>query len=292
MKTPVPLDSAGISAVLPAYNEASSIAEAVDGLRACLGQLAGPYEIIVVDDGSSDETSQAAERAGARVHRHSLNRGYGAAVKTGVRLAQYPWVLLMDADGSYPPESVRDLAAQRDVADMIVGARTKPGAKVPTARRPAKWILRRVAEFLSGRKIPDLNSGMRLFRKDLFEESRRLLPDGFSLTTTMTLLFFSESRHVEYVPIDYYVREGSSKFRPIRDTWNLILLLIRTVLLFNPLKIFVPLSLFLFLAAAGVAIYCYALDIRFLDTTFVVLLLSSLQLLALGFLADLVNRRR
>ncbi len=292
MEPSISTESAGISAVLPAYNEASSVVEAVEGVRNSLKDLGVPYEIIVVDDGSSDGTAELVEKTGVKVHRHTANRGYGAAVKTGVRLAKHPWILLMDTDGSYPPQAVADLFAQRTVADMVVGARTKRSAKVPVARRPAKWILGRLAEFLSGRRIPDLNSGMRLFRRDLFEEARRLLPDGFSLTTTMTLLFFSESRHVEYVSIDYYVREGSSKFRPIRDTWNLILLMVRSVLLFNPLKIFIPLSLLLFLAAVGVAVICYSLGIRFLDTTFVVLLLSSLQLLALGFLADLVNRRR
>ena len=281
-----------ISVVIPAYNEASSVGTVIKALRAHLDELRMPYEIIVIDDGSSDGTSESARQAGARVCGHSHNRGYGAAVKTGVRLARHPWILLIDADGSYPADSVSDFALHMDVADMIVGARTKPGAKDPRARRPMKWILRRLAEYLAGSRIPDLNSGMRLFRRDLFEESRRLLPDGFSLTTTLTLLFLSESRHVENVPIRYDERAGASKFRPIRDTWNMILLLVRTVLLFNPLKIFLPLSALLLLAAIAVAVLSYTVLDRLLDTTFVVLLLSSLQVLALGFLADLVNRRR
>ena len=294
MKTPTPDDrqAEGISVVIPAYNEASSVARVVTDLRVHLDDLGTLYEIIVIDDGSSDETSECARQAGARVYAHSQNRGYGAAVKTGVRLAQHLWILLIDADGSYPAESVREFVPHMQVADMVVGTRTRPGAKVPRMRQPMKWILRRLAEFLAGARIPDLNSGMRLFRRDLFEESRRLLPDGFSLTTTLTLLFFSESRHVENVPIDYDERAGTSKFRPIRDTWSTILLLVRTVMLFNPLKIFLPLSAVLFLAAVAVAVLSYTVLDRLLDTTFVVLLLSSLQILALGFLADLVNRRR
>ncbi|MFH1740644.1 MAG: glycosyltransferase family 2 protein [bacterium] len=292
METSTPDMKQGISVVLPAYNEAGCIAEVIQELQNHLAGLNVLYEIIVVDDGSSDGTFESAQSTGAFVHRHTDNRGYGAAVKTGVRLAQYPWILLMDADGSYPADSVGEFLAHTEVADMIVGSRTAPGAKVPRARRPMKWILRKVAEFLAGRPIPDLNSGMRLVRRDLFEESRRLLPDGFSLTTTLTLLFLSESRHIRYIPIEYHERAGSSKFRPIRDTWNMTLLLIRTVLLFNPLKIFLPLSGLLFLAAVVVAILSYTVLSRLLDTTFVVLLISSLQFLALGFLADLVNRRR
>ena len=282
----------GISVVLPACNEAPCITELIRSLDAQLRSLGVPYEIIVVDDGSSDGTGDLAQQAGARVHRHPVNRGYGAAVKTGVRLATNEWILLMDADGSYPAEAVPDLVSHLEVADMVVGARTKPGAKIPRFRQPMKWLLGKVANYLAGRKIPDLNSGMRLVRRDLFEDARGLLPDGFSLTTTLTLLFFSESRYVEYVPIEYHERAGSSKFRPVRDTWNLTLLLIRTVLLFNPLKIFLPLSALLLLAAALVAILSYTILERFLDTTFVVLLLSSMQFLALGFLADLINRRR
>ncbi|HQO35649.1 MAG TPA: glycosyltransferase family 2 protein, partial [bacterium] len=134
----------GISAILPAYNEAPCIAELIRSLDAQLRGLGVPYEIIVVDDGSSDGTGDLAQAADARVHRHAANRGYGAAVKTGVRLARQEWILLMDADGSYPAEAVPDLVSYLEVADMVVGARTKPGAKIPRFRQPMKWLLGKV----------------------------------------------------------------------------------------------------------------------------------------------------
>lgn len=281
-----------LSVVIPALDEEASVGETVKSITHHLDALHIKYQIIVVDDGSRDRTGEIAREAGADVLTHHETKGYGAAIKAGVRAAQAPWVLMMDADGTYPAEEIEPLLVASSGFDLVIGARTKESSHIPFLRRPMKWLLTRLAEKLSGRTIPDLNSGMRLFGRDDFLRKCPFLPNGFSLTTTHTLMALSEYQGVRFVPISYHRRQGHSKFHPIRDTWNMIMLIIRTVLLFDPMRVFLPISLFLLLAAVTVAVVSMTTMERFLDTTFVVLLFAALQFFALGLLADLVNRRR
>ena len=285
-----------VSLVIPAYNEvngaATSLTELIDTLDAKLGGI--PFEIIVVDDGSTDGTHEAlAPLASDRlmVLRHPHNRGYGAAIKTGVRHARYPWILITDADGTYPAEHIPALLADRDRHEMVVGARTGDEAHIPLLRRPPKWVLRKLASYLIRQPIPDLNSGLRVFRKDLAERFQNILPDRFSYTTTITLALFSSGYAVSYVPINYRRRKGTSKIRPIADTLGFLKLILRTTLYFDPLRVFLPVALLFLAAAVATGVGSWALLGTIMDVTTVLLFVTGVQLLGLGMLADMLNRR-
>lgn len=175
---------------------------------------------------------------------------------------------------------------------MVAGARTKPTAQIPLIRKPAKWMLNQLANYLTGIKIPDLNSGLRLIKKDTLNKFAHLLPNGFSLTTTITLALLTNGFPVKYLPIDYYRREGKSKFRPIKDTLNYFQLIIRTILYFEPLKIFLPAALALFLLSLAVLFYSYFFTPKVMDVTTIILFISAIQILSIGMLADLVVKSK
>jgi glycosyltransferase involved in cell wall biosynthesis len=248
------------------------------------------YEILVVDDGSQDKTAVVVEERGARIVRHPENRGYGASLKTGIRHTAYELIAIIDADGTYPAQRLPDLVlpALEEGYDMAVGSRTGAQVHVPLVRRPAKWALNRLANYLSGQKIPDLNSGMRVFKREAAMSFLRLLPSGFSFTTTLTLALLTNDYTVLYVPINYHPRTGSSKIRPIRDTINFFSLVVRVVLSFRPLRVLVPLSSVLTLVSLAKILY----DISFYDfhlaTSTVVLATLTFQTVVLGLIADLV----
>src|SRR5262249_22502084 len=156
------------------------------------------HEIIVVDDGSKDKTRRAAEEAGAVVLRHPRNRGYGASLKTGITVAAYDVICITDADGTYPVERIPELLAELRTADMVVGARTGARVAIPLIRKPAKWVLNRLANYITSTKIPDLNSGLRLFRRDAALQYFHMLPDQFSFTTTITMAMLCDKYAVTY----------------------------------------------------------------------------------------------
>jgi len=276
------LDTA-VSVVIPAYGEAAHIAEQIQAVREVLQSSSWQYEIIVVDDGSADETAQRAASTGVRVLRHRRNRGYGAALKTGIAASQYPWILITDADGTYPPESIPELLALASENEMVVGARVGERVRIPLARRPAKWFLGRLASYLAGRALPDLNSGLRLMRKDLVERYAHLLPSGFSFTTTITLASACNDHQFEYVPINYHARLGQSKIRS-RHAYDFLILILRTMVFFNPLKVFLPLGAVL--ALGGLAKFAYDVVLDNLSESAVLLLLGALLVWAVGLLAD------
>jgi len=287
---------AGVSIIIPAYNEERAISGCLTELGDVLDQVAQtiPIEVLVVDDGSSDATASKVEPFVSdrlRLLRHRHNRGYGAAIKTGVTQAQYPWVLITDSDGTYPNRSIPELVARRGENEMVVGARTGPRAAIPWMRRPAKWFLRVLASRLSGSRIPDLNSGMRLMRKDLLKRYAHILPNAFSYTTTITLILHSAGFRVEYVPIEYMKREGRSKIRPLRDTVGFLQLVVRTVTLFDPLRVFIPLAAFFVGLSVLVGFGSLLLLGKLMDVVTVVLFVTGVQLLGMGVLADVVNRR-
>ncbi|MBK8231429.1 MAG: glycosyltransferase family 2 protein [Candidatus Eisenbacteria bacterium] len=276
-----------VSIVVPAYNEERGIGPVLEELK----RLDPAWEILVVDDGSSDGTAAEVERHGVRVIRHKTNRGYGASLKTGIRAARSPWIVITDADGTYPNERIPELVRGLVENDMVVGARVGKNVAIPLIRRPAKWALNALANYLSETKIPDLNSGLRAFRKDEVVRFFDILPSGFSFTTTITLAFHVNDRFVDYIPVDYHKREGKSKIKPIQDTLNFTALILRTILYFRPLKIFLPLAGFLALAGVGILIYSWKFTPRVMDASVSILLVSAVQMAAIGLLADLIDKR-
>jgi len=280
-----------ISAVIPAYNEDRGIAKVVFELTQVLSQIRIPFEIIVVNDGSTDRTGEILKDLDVKQLDHPANRGYGASLKDGIKAAQYNNILILDADGTYPQNAIPALIAEAEQYDMVVGARTGGSVAIPPHRRFPKWLLRKMADYLVGMKIPDLNSGLRIFKKNTALKFFNILPSGFSFTTTITVALLSNNYRVKYIPINYNKRTGKSKFRPIQDTFNLLNLILRTSLYFNPLKIFVPFSLILFLLAVLVFIYSKFFTPQVMDITIIVIIMTALQILALGLIADLVDKR-
>lgn len=283
-----------LSIVIPVYNEEKAISGTLAFFRELLNKHP-EVEIIIADDGSTDRTRQILKEdldPRMKLVIHSNNKGYGAAIKSGVQLATGDYIAITDADGSYPNEKVIEFFQKllEDKADMIVGARTGKVAKIGAFRRFPKYMLKKLAEYLSESEIPDLNSGLRIIRKDLIQKSSKYLPAGFSFTTTITLFLLSNNYKIVYAPIDYYKRQGKSKIRPFRDTMSFLQLIIRTVMFFNPLKVFLPLSIFFVILAFAVLVISYLLG-KVMDITTILLFVTGLQLLALGLLADLIDKR-
>jgi glycosyltransferase involved in cell wall biosynthesis len=286
-----------LAIVVPAYNEAHGIGGVLDELEALSQQMENQgwaVEVIIVDDGSKDDTANTArQHTFATVLEHHHNRGYGAALKTGIRHSNSQWVCITDADGTYPNERIPDLIehATDTYADMVVGVRTGENVAIPLVRRPAKWFIRQMAIFVAGEHIPDINSGLRLFQRDTAFRFFDILPDGFSFTTTITLGMLVNGYLVKYVPIDYHARVGKSKIRPIQDTLNFLQLVFRIALLFRPLKIFIPLSSILFLLALVWALFSKLVIGQLADVSTLVIVMAAVQIIVVGMLAELITQR-
>lgn len=281
-----------LSIVVPAYNEERAIGIVLDQLRETMEKSDVEYEIIVVDDNSEDATPKAARKRNVKLLRNRENKGYGSCIKEGIRNARYDLIAIIDADGSYPVKAIPQLLENMGDCDMVVGARTGKDVRIPPIRRLAKWFLRRLASYLAGVKIPDLNSGLRIFRKEVAEEFSYVLPSGFSFTSTITLAMLCNAFSVEFVPIDYYKRAGKSKIKPLRDSINFFQLIVRTVMYFSPLKIFLPLSIALFFVGILVFLYSWLFSPKIMDITVAIIITTSIQVAALGLLADLIGKRR
>ena len=218
----------GFSVVLPAFDEEQGLLATLTELRAALAGGARPHEIVVVDDGSRDGTPRVlAECRDITVVRHPRNRGYGAALKTGIQTARHPIVVVMDADGTYAPGAIPRLVEGCASADMVVGARIGAHVQGDRARGAVKWCFRQFAQWITAARIPDLNSGLRAFRRPVAERCMALLPDGFSFTTTITVASLAERLAVRFEAVDYMPRIGRSKVRPIRDTLRIARQLLR-----------------------------------------------------------------
>ena len=283
-----------VSVVIPAFNEQGAVGSVIGEVRQALRRAKIPHEILVVDDGSRDRTAAAARKAGARVVSMGENRGYGASLKAGIRETQNPLIAIIDADGTYPAKELPTLVALARTSDMAVGARVKQGVAIPFLRRFPKWLLGKWANYLADRKIPDLNSGLRVFKKNIAARYEGLCPNGFSFTTTLTLALECHGYIVRYHPITYAPRVGESKIRPFRDTFNFFSLVLRVVMYFKPLKIFMPLSGIIFLSGLALGVTTWLNHQPFTGTN-LFLLVASLQIalwIAItGLLADLLVKR-
>ncbi len=289
-----------LSIIFPAYNEEAALGDDLDDTRRALEATALRYEILVVDDGSRDATADiAGARPWVRLIQHPYNRGNGAARTTGVRQARGRIVGFSDADRTYPVDRIPEMMALVDAgADMVIGARRVEAGTLKLLRTPAKWFIRKLAEFMTGTRIPDLNSGLRLQRRDVTLRFLPILPSTHSWVSTITIAFLSASFEVRWLPIDYYPRVGRSTFHPLRDTYNYLMLCVRTVMYFNPLKIFLPLALGLLALGTGKYLF-YDILWRFnpdwglppMPGTTLALIVTGLQVLVIGLLADLIVRR-
>lgn len=285
-----------VSIIIPAFNEQDGIGDVLNALSGWRKRA----EIIVVDDASTDRTAEIAERAGVRVIRHLHNKGYGAALKSGIRAASGEIIVTLDADVQHRVDDIARLLECITQNDMVVGARGKD-SHIPILRRPGKWILAQVANFLAETQIPDINSGFRAIRKDTVKRFLHILPNGFSFSTTLTLALFKEGYNVAYVPIVTTPRVGRSTVNPIRDGLNTIMLIVRVIALFDPLKVFLPASAALFLIGlaywVGSIIYRQTLQIPsssliHIPSGAVILLVSSVVIFMFGILADQVSAIR
>jgi glycosyltransferase involved in cell wall biosynthesis len=285
----------GVSVLVPCFNERGALGATIDSLLSSMRPTGRAFEVIVIDDGSTDGGTEDLERGNTpsvvRVLRQGCNRGYGHALKSGVAAARHELIAITDADGTYPNERLPELLERAREADMVVGARVGPGVHVPLLRRPAKWALTRLANYLCDTRIPDLNSGMRVMRRPVVRRFLRLLPDGFSFTTTITLAMLTHGYRVTYVPIDYHPRIGRSSIRPVRDTLRFLSLIVRTVMYFRPLKVFAPAAGVLLMSAVAWALFTKLVLGRLADVSALVLAMSAVQLLAVGLLADLIDKR-
>ncbi|MBI5155007.1 glycosyltransferase family 2 protein [Candidatus Poribacteria bacterium] len=283
-----------VTLVIPVFNERRALPRLAASLDKIPSQMPDGSEILLVDDGSTDGSGdmlRAMESSGAvRIYSHARNRGYGASLKTGIAAARNEWIAIADADGTYPLGALpRLLAAIEAGADMAVGSR--PLSSQPLLRRPAKAFLLAFASYLSGTRIPDLNSGLRVFRRADAQRLGRLLPEGFSFTSTITMALLGEGARVDFLPIKYGARVGRSKIRPIRDTAQFFTLVCRMALAFNPLKVFGPMAGLLMAAGAGLLAARLFMDRPAGVATTIIFLVGGLQVLAVGLLADLINRR-
>ena len=290
----MPVTEPQFSIVVPCYNEEGSIADTVEKLTASLDSR-GDYELIVVNDGSKDRTadilSEIAPRfPSLRVIVHERNRGYGAALKTGIRQAQAPLVAITDADGTYPNERLFELVERCRDRDMVVGARVGANVQYSKLRAAPKVFLRAWVSWLSGRPVPDINSGMRVFRKDVAEQYFGILPDTFSFTITITLAMLTNYRNVEFVPIDYAARVGKSKIKPFRDTSRFLMLILRTGTYFAPLRTFFPIIMLLLLFSLMSLAYDLFLLQDLTDKT-LLLFLFTLNTGMFTLLADMIDKR-
>lgn len=280
-----------VTIVLPVYNEEGHIADEIGRIRRSMDASRYSYEVLVVNDGSTDGTAAVlAGIDGIRRIDLASNHGSGHARKIGSRAARGEVVVWTDADMTYPNDQIPALVDELEGHDQVVGARTSEEGTHRWARVPAKWFIRLLAQYLSQSKIPDLNSGFRAFRRDVALPYLHLLPAGFSCVTTITLAFLSNGLTIKYVPIEYAERAGTSKFHWRRDTQRYFLQVVRMIMTFNPLRVFMPLGLLLLALALGKLVYDVVdKDFR-ITSNAIILTIVSLQVIATGLLADLMVR--
>jgi glycosyltransferase involved in cell wall biosynthesis len=283
-----------LTVLLPAYNERGAIQRVLDEIVTALGAERIRYEILVVDDASTDGTAELAEEFAktcwecpVRVIRCPERRGAGAARKVGIRQARGAIIVMLDADGSYSPESIPDLLRFFPVYDQVNGARTSEQGTLPWLRRPAKWFIRKLACYLTGCRIPDLNTGLKAFKRDLMLQWMWVVPDGFSCVTTMTLAFLTNGYQVKYVPTTYRPRIGKSKFHPVKDTISYLATVLRMVLYFRPLKVFLPLAGLVIVAGIVKSALSFAVTGTMQESDIVVLTAGFMTCM-LGLLAEVI----
>ena len=289
-----------VSVVLPCFNEEQHVRAEVDRICAALDESGLSYELLAYDDGSTDGTAAELQAAvpthpALRVTVFRRNGGAGTARRIGTEQSRGRYVAWTDADLTYPNERIPELVRLLDEDpsyDQVVGAREREAGTFRILRVPAKWFVRKVAERLTGERIPDLNSGLRVFRREVATPYLRLLPPGFSCVTTLTLAFLADQHDIRYVPITYVRRSGRSKFHFVKDAYRYLLQVLRMVMYFNPLKLLMPPGLVIFGVGVAKVIYDNTRHPFYVTTNAVLLLVTGLLVVSLALLADLIVRSR
>jgi len=283
-----------VTVLLPAYNEERAIEHVLADVVTSLEDEPLKFEILVVDDASTDRTAAYAERFAehctrcpVRIIRRPENRGAGAARKIGVREARGDVVVMLDADGSYPAYAIRDLLKYFPDYDQVNGARTSEQGTLPYLRGPAKWFIRKLACYLTGRHIPDLNTGLKAFKREAMLPWLWAVPDGFSCVTTMTLAFLTNDHAVKYVPTEYRPRIGKSKFHPFKDTLAYLNTVIRIVSYFRPLRVFLPVAALVLALGAAKSVFSFVATGSMQESD-IVLLTAGFFTGMFGLLAEII----
>ena len=279
-------DPSTVSIVIPAFNEEDAIVDVISGLRA----EASWKEILVVDDGSRDETGPRAVQAGADVVRHPYTKGNGAAVKTGIRRAQGEFVLIIDADGQHAPSDARRLVQRLGEYDLVIGAR-RAHTQATVGRRLGNQLLNRLASHLTGRLVTDLTSGFRGARREHLREFLHLLPNGFSTPTTTTLAFIKAGYNVAFEPVDARARIGRSKIRFARDGARFFLILLTVITIFSPLRVFAPISVASLLLGVMYGVVNFAMYGR-IPNGAVILILFAVMVFLVGLISEQISALR
>ena len=282
-----------LSIIIPIYNEEEALVGVLSSIINTINSLGVTYEIIAVNDCSKDRSGDILKNfPSVKTISHTYNRGYGASLKTGIKNSRYDWIMIIDGDGTYPVDVLPEMIKETERYDMLIGARDKKSEGIHLSRRHSKMFLNSFAGYLTGKPIPDLNSGMRIFKKEIALKYWELFPDRFSFSTTLTMISLSHGYETKFFPISYYKRKGKSSIRPV-DFFNFLKLVTKLSLFFRPIKVFGPLSLIIFLGALTVlAFFLFGITEKFLDTTFVVFVALAIQTFFFGLLAEIITHNK
>ena len=281
-----------ISVIVPAYNEEHSIGKVVDSIKAFMSKEKIEYELIVVDDCSKDDTVRVAKNLGVTVISHPVNTGYGASLTTGIKKARHEQILIIDADGTYPVTEVKKLLPYVDDFDMVVGARQGKHYHGSLMKRLSRAIFYLLLNYVTAAKVPDANSGLRIFKKSVVMQFEDDFCNGFSFTTTITLILLSNDYLIKFVPVEYNARTGKSKVKYLRDTARTVQILLHTITYYNPIKAFLPfsvISLILFLFFTG--LYIFKTRSLFYGVSAVISFFSSMVFMGLGMVSYAIVKR-
>jgi glycosyltransferase involved in cell wall biosynthesis len=283
----------GLTIIIPIYNEELSIVKTVSLIKTQLEVLGVDWEILCINDGSNDNSREVLDKmSGIKVIHHRVNKGYGAALKTGLRKALYDDICITDADGTYPNDRIAEMYQwyMQNELDMLVGARKGDDVFYPLIKRIPKFFINKLANYITNTKIPDINSGMRIFKRQAAMEYFHIYPNGFSFTTTITIGMLCSEYNVEYFNIDYFKRQGKSKIKPISDTINFFKLLLKIALYFDPFKFFKPL-IYVFGLLSILFLFRDIFILHDLTQGSIFFPVIAILFFSLGLLADLIIKR-
>jgi len=277
-----------VTVLLPCYNEAEALPVVIKDVSSVMGNTNFSYEILVIDDNSTDASAAIAEKLDCRVIRRIARGGAGAARKTGIIVALGKVIVMLDCDGSYSASYIPEMLKYLPEYDQINGARITEKGSISWLRSPAKWLIRMLASFLAGYRIPDLNTGLKAFKRDSMLRYLWTIPDGFSCVSSMTLAFLCNGHPVKYIPVNYRERIGKSKFHPVKDTYAYLLTVLRLITYFNPLRVFFPAALFCLVFGVLKSLHDYFFVIHRLQLSDIILIITGVIIAFQGLLADLI----